>query len=176
MTVTAMSRVRRHLTSALLAASMLACGGTSDVSSGDASDNACACSKTVHRPLSCTCSNSGTCQLKLAEYSARQRCEVEAGSGCFLSIKSTGCGKVSFSYSNSVGGTGYTFDVASGELLGEIVATDVAGESCGGSGTLLFGPGQNGGIDECASVESCILCGGEGGTYCPTGAGLSHCM
>ena len=177
LTMTATSRVRRHLTSALLAASMLACGGTSDVSKGDASDDPCAaCSKTVHRPISCTCPGTA---LSPAQTSCvfggpalRSRLWDERVS---LDKKSTGCGKVQFSSSNAVGSLVYTFDAASGELVGKALVTDVAGE-CGGYGTLLFGPGTNGGNDECASVESCVLCEGDRGTSCRTGAGLPHCM
>jgi hypothetical protein len=170
-----MSEVGRWFVIGALALSTVgACGGQAVTGPDQAgpvnqdSGPACGCDATphtrdtAHQPLSCRCGAAGapaTCTATLSTFDTSSWC---ATSPVFIGVlRITGCGRVA--YAHVGGGTSeVTFDVATGAVVGEADAGDVAWGACNVN-SYEWGTTSA----ACADNVTCTFCGTSGTSTSP---------
>jgi hypothetical protein len=114
-------------------------------------DGIAAPAEIVHQNLACLCGTAAgatACATTLAQVSTGH-CPP-----ALFTIRSTGCGKVTYQDAQT-SGQAFTFDLATGKLVGVLNAGDVAWGECNVH-SYAYGDTN----DTCPVVERCKVCGG----------------
>jgi hypothetical protein len=113
-----------------------------------------------NRPLSCICPGNPDCPENISEVSPQDACET----GWIFTTQVSGCGKLTVRLSTGFSTKAFTFDAASGKLIGAvIVLSDTAPEVC------VYGDGpldELGSAERCEHIETCMLCEDGGPPVC----------